>query len=154
MEALRCTMALLEVPGTALAEIRELEERFAALVERELRAAARQAAQSIGEVIVAQGSATAASPDDLNSLISDWRRRVTTSLMPFLERLIAASAGAQIAGINTAMGTTVISAFDEVLITRLILSGAENRMVGIGNDLWQNARQALADGVAIGRAHV
>src|SRR5690554_8158250 len=91
MEALRCTMALLEVPGTALAEIRELEERFAALVERELRAAARRAAQSIGEVIVAQGSATAASPDDLNSLISDWRRRVSTSLMPFLERLIAAS---------------------------------------------------------------
>src|SRR5690554_2561072 len=152
MEALRCTMALLEVPGTALAEIRELEERFAALVERELRAAARRAAQSIGEVIVAQGSATAASPDDLNSLVSDWRRRVTTSLMPFLERLIAASAGAQIAGINTAMGTTVISAFDEELITRLILSGAENRMVGIGNDLWQNARQALADGVANGES--
>lgn len=140
------------VPGTELDEIRREEDRFAALVERELRGAARAATEAIGEVTVAQGSPVAASPDDLNGIVADWRRRLSTSILPFLERLIGASVSAQVAGVNTAMGARIIEAFDEQLVTRLLLEGAENRMVNIGNELWENARNALAEGVANGES--
>lgn len=140
------------VPGTDLDEIRVEEERFAALVERELSYVVRRVTGSIGEVVVARGSTAAATPDDLNGMIPLWQQRVSNAIMPALQRIVSASVRGQIAGLNTAMSAPIIRSFDEELITRLLLQGAENRMVGVGNQLWQNARSALAEGVASGQS--
>lgn len=140
----------IQVPGTELSELQRDDDRFAEMVERELRSVADQATQVIGEVLVAQGRASAASPDDLNGIPESWLRRLSTVLLPWLERYIAGSVASQVAGVNTALGVPVITALDEQLVTRILLGGAQNRLVGVGDELWQNARDALSQGVADG----
>lgn len=146
-------VAAIEVPGTDLEEIQEDAERFAALVERELKAAARRAASALDEVtITAQGGLSAASPDDLNAMTEDWRQRISVVLLPWINRSAIASIRAQIAAVNSVLGQPVIAAFDEELVTQTLLAGAENRLVGIGNELWEAARASLAEGVAAGES--
>lgn len=140
-----------DITGTELPELVDDEESFAALVDREMSGVIDRAVDNLGHVIVAQGSAAGVTPDDLNPMLNDWRARVAISLLPFIAGQARSTALSQLSSLAAGLGVT-LPVFDEDVIARMIVQGAANRLSGIGDFLWGNARNALVEGMERGES--
>lgn len=137
-----------ELEPLSLEELEAAAEAFAALVDRGLNDVMEQVLDEAG--LTSEDLATL-SPSDVDRVTVLWEAFVAASLLPFL--------AAGMANANEETATALIRALgvelpflDEPLDTQRYLSQARNRLVGIGNELWFNARTAIAEGLAEGES--
>lgn len=120
---------------------RAIDEGMAQIVEQVL--------DSLGEIIVSDASEHSVSPDDLDGIPSLWQLFVSVTLMPLLLRMMVSESNTVSALAWSALGISV-SPINETVATDLYLAQARNRLVGIGDQLWENARDQLNEGIAAG----
>jgi hypothetical protein len=132
-----------EIEPQSLEELDAAADAFAALVAAGL---VEVIAQVLEEAAVDDIAALA--PSDVDRITVLWGAFVTASLLPFLAASMA-DAGAEASRALTAV-LGDLPFLDEPLDTQQYLAQAQNRLVGIGNELWFNARTAIADGLAAG----
>jgi hypothetical protein len=124
----------------------------------ELEAAAQEyeALVAAGLVLVVAAAAEEVEHNSLSTLSTAavdlitalWNEYVDATLLPALT-LSMSSAGDETArALSNALGA--LPFLDEPLDTQRYLAQAKNRLVGIGNELWFNARAAIAEGLAAG----
>lgn len=149
-------MALVEVTGTDLDQIRDDADSFGELVAQQLRGAVNEATKILkstgSATVVSQGAPVAATPDDINALPLIWQARVSDNILPWIQRAVEAGVASQLVSLNSALGRDVITSFDEQVVARVILEGAQNRLTAIGNEVWEQARIAISEGVAAGQS--
>lgn len=141
------------VMGWSPTEMREREDAFAALVDAQVEKVARRVAAVMADdrVVTAAGG-TPAPPVDLGSvgvITGLWHQSVAAELMPALSATYMESASVIWQGIG--------EAFDQVEVPPVSNSFAEdylaqatNRLAGIGQVTWENIRQELLVGFALG----
>lgn len=98
--------------------------------------------------LVGSGSATAVSPDSLAVIPTAWVTHVDTTLVPAVTQVWAEAS-------QTLLEDLGLSGADLPEDAGLpdaaqFLTAARNRLVGIGDDVWEAARQQLAEGVTAG----
>lgn len=137
-----------ELEPLSLAEIEAATEAFADLVEQGLDQVIDQA---LAEAGLTRDDIEEVTPADVDRINALWGAYVAAVLLPFLNNSMAE------AGRETA--TALVNALDfdlpfldEPLDTQRYLQQAENRLVGIGNELWFNARTAIAEGLDAGES--
>lgn len=144
--------------------VRELDaqaDEFEDLVVRGMREVMRQA---IDYALRAEGVIVAAAgdepPDDpqgfIAFIIQLWQDFVDAVLLPFLARSMEGTSAEQLSGyVNAFFGATLTAqeaayadAFvNQRLDTERYLAQARNRLVGVGDVLWEDARQELSTGI-------
>jgi len=127
-------------------ELEAAAEVFAALVAAGL-------AEVVAEVIdgAALAEVETLSPDDIDQITVLWEAYVAGTLMPFLVATMIQATDDSTAALAAVLGDD-LPLIDEPLDTQRYLAQARNRLVGIGNELWFNARTAIAEGLAAGEA--
>jgi hypothetical protein len=140
------------VHGPSRPELDELGDRFAELVLRAVRTATKTAARNLS---VHSG------PDDLGVIRHSWEAALDRDLLPALRREWVRAAGAQRERLTKAL--TAAGEDAEELVTDDIdglhslaasqyLETARNRLVGIGNETWEHARDQLVEGTQAGES--
>jgi hypothetical protein len=136
------------VPLQTLEELDISAEDFEALVMAGLTAA-------MIEVMNTEDIERALRHADQNALdviVTLWAAYVAAELTPALELNMLSASVSTIAHLAEAVGNPLTLLIDQPLDTELYLQQAVNRLVGIGDLLWFNARAALAEGIALGES--
>lgn len=140
---------------TAAAYLADQEERFAEVVRAAFRAVFAPVLDRFATTITAD-AAGFASPDDLNTIRTDWLAEVEHTLAPMvslmyftgaLSALIAHRAAAEARNLDERLDL-----LDDVLNRQAVayLDSASNRLVGIGDTAWATARDELVNGFTLG----
>lgn len=139
------------LPGWAMAELepQSIEELEAAAEEYEALVAA-------GLVLVVAAAAEEVEHNNLSTLSAAvvdlitalWNEYVDATLLPALTVSMSIAGDDAARALSNALGA--LPFLDEPLDTQRYLAQAKNRLVGIGNELWFNARTAIAEGLAAG----
>lgn len=195
------------VRGLSVAEVIRRSSEIDVVIEREMRAVAAQAADSLGQVIVAAPVRRAASPNDINFIRTLWRDIVDRSLMGLIADALFAASRAVSIDFNRILGKVLddnpqwrppdtrgtdgrrqappqragqrvyqpppstrgtdgnvvvdlpdddddffLDPLDENQATEAILANSRNRLVGIGDELWEQARDELVAGMNEGES--
>lgn len=135
--------------------------RFEQVVARALRRAVRTGTRSLGEVVTAAGgwvrlqeaeqSAAAVSLDELAAIEEAWRAELLTTVDPAIARVYeegARDARELLAELAEAVPVTPVD--QRALAAEVYLGEADNRLRGIGTDLWRTTRLELSTGLAAG----
>lgn len=139
---------MVAVPLQTLEELDLTAEEFEQLVEQGMTAVMLQTMSSEDiEEALAEGD-----PSALDVLLTLWAAYVAAELLPRLDASMAAAALAVLTRLSSATDNPLTPLWDQPLDTEQYLLQAQNRLVGIGNELWFNARQALAEGIAAGES--
>lgn len=139
-------------------------DAFEALVVRGMREAVKRSVTrglDTGGVIVAANGET--DPYSLLAFITRyWEEFVSLVLLPFLARNLGDTAAAQFAWFQSSLftgadesapGRAMVSALiNQPLDTERYLRSASNRLVAIGDDLWDDARDELILGIDAGES--
>lgn len=134
------------VLGPSLAELDARGDELAARVSRAIRTTLRDVASTTTDV------------EDLNRIRTVWRSVVVNALVPRLRVAWDASVEdirAQLNGLNLRNDIALVAAVFEIPKVRntraeLFLEGAQNRLVGIGDIVWETARGELLLGLKSG----
>lgn len=194
------------VRGLSLDELIRRSNTVDTVIERELRAVARQAAGSLGQVVVAAPAPQATSPNDVNVIRTLWRELVDKTLMAHVADALFAASRAVARDFNRILDKVLseqptwrppdtrgadgrrqappqragqrvrqpppsnrgtdgnvdldlpntddfyLDPLDENQATEAILANARNRLVGIGDELWEHARAELVTGLNEGES--
>lgn len=136
------------VIGISLTESDLAADAMQAHVDAGLQRIAAEAAAAVEEQ--PEGSVA---PAVLGIMAALWLAYVVDTLLPFLADLLQAARIEQAEAFASALSLDPdLPMFSEPIDTQLYLQNAQNRLVGIGDDLWNNARIALAEGLAAGEA--
>lgn len=158
-------MARIEVATPA--EVLAAEEAFAALVVAALRDVARRSAETLGaDTIITAATVTetpgpgeplpppdqsAAAVEDIGIIPALWTVQVTATLMPELSAIYELSGTHILTAIGEAFPDLAdIPAVSGFAAAEQRLANAQNRLVGIGDMLWEQARDQLLTGFAAG----
>lgn len=140
-------------------------DAFEALVIRGMREVVRESIERAyadgGVLIAARDDGT--DPNSFTAFIQQlWIQFVATVLAPFLGRTLGDTATRQFSWYTDALftgasadapGRAMIGALiDQPLDTERYLQAATNRLVGIGDDLWDDARDQLVEGIDAGES--
>lgn len=137
-----------EVPLQTLEELDLTADEFEQLVEQGMSEAVIRTLSAEGvEEALAQGDGSA-----LDVLLTIWAAYVAAELLPRLDLSMTAAGLAVLERLSSATGDPLTPLWDQALDTEAYLLQAQNRLVGIGDQLWFNARQALAEGIAAGES--
>jgi F like protein len=136
------------VPLQTLEQLDVSAEEFEALVMEGLNAAAI-AVMNTEDI---ERALRNADPTALDAILAFWAAYVGAELLPALDVNMIAAGTEVIAGLAEAVGNPLTLLADQALDTELYLQQARNRLVGIGDELWVNARAALAEGTALGES--
>lgn len=99
-----------------------------------------------------------ASPDDLNTIRADWLAEVEHTLAPMVSAMFDTGALSALIGHRAAVDARnadeTLDLLDEVLNRNAsaYLETATNRLVGIGDTAWADARETLLDGFTLGES--
>lgn len=142
--------------GLSLEALDELGDGFAEMVARRLQATVRKALKTagLGEVVVAAAQAMP-SPNDFNSVIPTWMGAVDAELLPETVSTWVASSAEQAKELS-ARGliddAAPLTFNSESLAAQAYASGARNRLVGIGDELWGHIRDEIQLGIQNGES--
>lgn len=143
----------LEFEALSPDELEAAAEAFAALTAAQLDEAIRIAMREAG--ITDDGPEP--DPSDVDRIPVIWAAIVAAVLLPVLSESMTAAQRETVRAFDAAVErstgrrlSTLLPGINEPLSTDLYLRNAENRLVGIGDELWQNARDGIAAGVAAG----
>lgn len=130
-------------------EPQSIEELEAAASDFEALVAAGLAAV-IAQVMAEQGieSLSAITPSVVDMIVNLWNEYTDERLMSFLSVSMDDASAEMTRALVGVLGE--YSFLDEPLDTQLYLAQARNRLVSIGDELWFNARTAIAEGLAAG----
>ena len=134
-----------ELEPQSIEELEAAAEDFEALVAAGLAAV-------LAQVMAEQGieNLSAITPSVVDMIISLWNEYVDDRLIPFLSMsMIEANAETTRALVGVLGDRPFLS---EPIDTQVYLMNARNRLVGIGNELWFNARNAVAEGLKAGES--
>jgi hypothetical protein len=149
--------------------IKELDQRseeFEALVVRGMREAVQRSVERAYRervIVAANGEDEGVDPQSFLEFIQQyWLEFVALVLVPFLARIMRTTGAEQAAGFvaNLFAGvaesdparTMVSNLIDQPRDTEVYLRQAPNRLAGIGNDLWDDARDELVEGIDEGES--
>lgn len=140
--------------GIPLQAVDDASDEYAELIEEHLRRVVNAEVDKLGEVdvVTAQGSPAAVSPDDLGGMRTAWRRVVDDVLVAALVGMWTRASGMQAARINAAVGEDVAEGLSGELLAAAFVAGARNRLVDVGDRAWEEAREQLAEGVRRGES--
>ncbi len=137
-----------EIPLQTLEELDLTAEEFEELVIAGLG----NAVQRVMDTDDIEEALAQAEQGALDAILVFWAAYVTQTLVPALD-ISMLDAGAQvISRLVEATGNPLSLLIDQPLATEQYLQQAANRLVGIGNELWFNARTSLAEGIALGES--
>lgn len=137
-----------EVPLQTLEELDLTAEEFEQLAEEGMTLVVLQTMSSAEiEEALAEGDGSA-----LDILLTLWAAYVATELLPRLDVSMAAAVIAVLTRLSEAADDPLSPLWDQPLDTEQYLLQAQNRLVAIGDHLWFNARQQLAEGIAAGES--
>lgn len=145
-------MAKVKVKGASLDAIDRDSDEFADLIEKELRRVVNRSLDGLGNVIVAQGYASAVTPDSINDIKTLWRSFVMGRLFSVLTRMLFQASETQAERTNAAIGRVVAQPLDQLLLTTTFVENSQNRLTAIGDELWENARDELVLGIEEGES--
>lgn len=137
-----------QIPLQTLEELDITAEEFEALVAAGLVTA-------VGAVLDAEGVEEALAQADqsaLDAILVFWATYVASTLVPSLEASMISAGLETVARLAGALSNPLTLISDQPLDTEQYLLQAQNRLVGIGNELWFNARTVLAEGIALGES--
>jgi 2'-5' RNA ligase len=139
---------VVEITPLSLTEIDEADDAFAALVEQGMH-------EIIARVLDAQDFTSedlaTLAPADIDQITAEWEAYVVATLLPFLVASMQSASAETVAALTGAIGFE-LPFLDEPADVQRYLAQAQNRLVGIGNELWFNARSAIAQGLDAGEA--
>ena len=144
----------------------QLIASFEQLVERILTRVAKAAANLLGGT-ASTVPADHVHPDDLNVIRTIWDKTVDGELVPALERVFETAAGVTAQGASKAASKrrrklakqqqpAVEPTVEDIVAAitapppEAFMRDARNRLVGIGDQLWQHTREELAQGIEAG----
>lgn len=132
-----------ELEPQSIEELEAASEDFEALVAAGLAAV-------IAQVLAEQGieNLSAITPSVVDMIVNLWNDYVDSRLIPFLSVSMLDASEETTRALVGVLGYR--SFLNEPLDTQVYLMSARNRLVGIGNELWFNARTAIAEGLAAG----
>lgn len=130
----------------SLNEIDEADDAFAALVEQGLH---QVIAEVLGEQDFTSEDLATLAPADVDRITAEWEIYVAATLIPFLVASMQSANAETVAALTGAIGFE-LPFLDEPADVQRYLAQAENRLVGIGNELWFNARAGIAAGLDAG----
>ena len=156
----------------AIERLDKRADRFDTIVARSLRRSIRAGTRGLGNVVTAAitpepvpdpedpGAADFVSLDDLAAIEQAWQVELREVLTPQIMRIV--EAGAEDA-INDIADLAHLSIKDLVRLSPVLVDGrhpaaelhvmeAQNRLRGIGNDLWLKTRMQLVDGMSQGES--
>jgi hypothetical protein len=128
--------------GLSLADLDQLIAWFEDAVVRALRSVARAAADLLGSTL-GRVHPSAVSPEDLGVIRVRWLADLDTDVLPALGTVWQRAAGAVAAGLPEPVDLAAPDA-------AAFLAAARNRLVGVGDHLWESARDQLAEGTRAG----
>lgn len=142
-------MGKIRVAGHSVAELDELRDHFALLVETALHTVATSVAASLSDVVTA-----ATDPTHVQLVIDQWNAQVSANLAPFVAATY--ESGALAVGFDLAHSANLppgqgIPAVSHNF-TESYLAQATNRLKGIGDDLWGTIQQELIKGQQAGES--
>lgn len=127
----------------SIEELEAAAEEYEALVAAGLALIAAEIARQIADSSIATLSGSA-----VDLITALWNTYVDETLLPALT-VSMLSAGDEVSrSLSAVIGS--FPSLNEPLDTQQYLAQAKNRLVGIGNELWFNARAAIAEGLAEG----
>jgi hypothetical protein len=136
------------VPLQTLEELELSSEEFEALVMAGLTAAMIEVMSTEDiERALREADQTA-----MDAIVTIWAAYVAAELSPALELNMLSASVSTIAHLSEAVGNPLTLLVDQALDTELYLRQARNRLVGIGDALWFNARAALVEGTELGES--
>jgi hypothetical protein len=136
------------VPLQTLEELELSSEEFEALVMAGLTAAMIEVMNSEDiERALREADQTA-----MDAIVTIWAAYVAEELSPALELNMLSASASTIAHLAEALGNPLTLLADQAIDTELYLRQARNRLVGIGDALWFNARAALVEGTELGES--
>jgi hypothetical protein len=136
------------VPLQTLEELELSSEEFEALVMAGLTAAMIEVMNTENiERALRNADQTA-----MDAIVTIWAAYVAAELSPALELNMLNASVSTIAHLAEAVGNPLTLLADQPLDTELYLQQAVNRLVGIGDALWFNARAALVEGTELGES--
>jgi hypothetical protein len=134
------------VPLQTLEELELSSEEFEALVMAGLTSAMIEVMNTEDiEKALRNADQTA-----LDAIVTIWAAYVAAELSPALELNMLSASVSTIAHLAEAVGNPLTLLIDQALDTELYLQQAINRLVGIGDALWFNARAALVEVTELG----
>lgn len=95
---------------------------------------------------------TQADQTALDLILIAWAAYVSEELLPHLDTSMVEAGAQTIARLALAVDNPLTLLTDQPLDVESYLQQAVNRLVGIGNELWFNARTSLAEGIALGES--
>lgn len=132
-----------ELEPQSIEELEAAAEEYEALVVAGLVLIAAEVAAQMQEGGLS--SLSAAAVDLITTL---WNEYVAGTLLPALSISMSSAGDETARALMSALGD--LPFLNEPLDTQRYLAQAQNRLVGIGNELWFNARTAIAEGLAAG----
>lgn len=139
---------MVEIPLQTLEEMDLTAEEFEELVLYGMEFAAGKVLSTADiEEALAQADQSA-----LDMFLTVWAIYVTDTLMPALDASMISAGLEVVQRLASAVQNPLTLLTDQALDTEQYLRQAQNRLVGIGNDLWFNARAQLAEGLALGES--
>ncbi len=136
------------IPLQTLEELDISADEFERLVDLGLELAIIRVMNSEDiEQALAQADQTA-----LDLILIAWAAYVSEELLPHLDTSMVEAGAQTIARLALAVDNPLTLLTDQPLDVESYLQQAVNRLVGIGNELWFNARASLAEGIALGES--
>jgi hypothetical protein len=136
------------VPLQTLEELELSSEEFETLVMAGLTAAMIEVMNTEDiERALREADQTA-----MDAIVTFWAAYVAAELSPALELNMLSASASTIAHLSQALDNPLTLLVDQALDTELYLRQARNRLVGIGDALWFNARAALVEGTELGES--
>lgn len=130
--------------------------KFDQMVARALRRAIRAGTTDLGQVITAdaQPAEPQVSLDDLTAIEASWRESLADELIPYLATVYGGSAERMFREIVDHLAEAAADAGPALDLSSpaaaVHLSEAENRLRGIGTDVWRSVRLELVEGLQEG----
>lgn len=152
---LRRLGALARTRAAAAEWIAAAEARFDAALRASLRAAFAPALSRFG-VVASSADAAGASAEDLHVIRSAWAVEVEGKLLPLVAEMYDVGALSALLSLAPALeartSDELLDTLADVLDRRAAehLDAAANRLVGVGDQAWSDARDALSQGFAAG----
>ncbi len=139
---------MVEIPLQTLEEMDLTAEEFEELVLRGMEFAAGKVLSTADiEEALAEADQSA-----LDLFLTVWAIYVTDTLMPALDASMISAGLEVVQRLASVLDNPLTLLTDQALDTEQYLNQAQNRLVGIGNELWFNARTQLAEGIALGES--
>lgn len=140
----------MRVLGTDFSDVDRDTEGIDTLIDRGMREIVARVHSRLGDTLTAS-SHFSVSQDDVDVIRTYWPEYVDEVLIPFLTQVMLVQSTMQADRFFQALAFEILP-LDADTALDVYVTSSRNRLVGIGDELWMNARDAIAEGVSEGES--